>query len=131
MKPIDPIEISRMIDGELNPEREKEIHSALTEDESLRREYENLISLDSALKFYGNEIMFQPNIQIPQSLPLRPVHFPLLGIPLLILHLSIKFLPALFSSVLVILLLFFVISWILRSLLRASDQECRILGATL
>ena len=131
MKPIDPTEISMMIDGELDPEREKIVCQAITEDESLRREYENLISLDSALKSYGNEIMFQPNVQIPQSLPLQPVHFPLLGIPLLILHIAIKFLSPILGSILVLSLLCFVISCILRSMLRASDQECRILGATL
>jgi len=129
MKPIDPTEISGFMDGELDSEREKEIRQAMTEDASLRLEYEKLSRLDAEFKSYGHQILFQPNVQIPRSLPLRPLHFPLLGIPLLILHIAIKFLPPVLSGVLVILLLCFVICWILRSLLQSSDQECLLLGA--
>jgi len=51
MKPIDPTEISGFMDGELDPDREKEIRNAMTENESLRREYEKLISFDAEVNY--------------------------------------------------------------------------------
>jgi anti-sigma factor RsiW len=123
MRPIDRTEISALLDGTLSPERADEVRRALGEDESLQREYEQLAALDVDLKTYARAMMFKPRVSLPESPAVLRFPVPLVVSVLLLLRVIVKAIPPIVGSGLEVFVLVLVIVWLLKSLIRASDQE--------
>jgi len=128
MKPIDRTEISALLDGELSPQRADLVRRALAEDDALRREYEQLAALDADLKAHAQAMMFTPQVSLPESPAGFRFHVPLLISVLILLRVVLKVMPPVLGSCLEILVLVIVITWMLKSLIRASDQDCQLLA---
>ncbi len=128
MKPIDRTEISAMLDGELSPERADLVRRALAEDDALRREYEQLAALHADLKAHAQAVMFQPQVSLPESPSGFRFRVPLVIFVLLLLRVVLKAIPPVLGSGLEIFVLILVITWMLKSLIRASDQDCQLLA---
>jgi anti-sigma factor RsiW len=132
MKPIDPAEISALLDGELPAERAEQVRRAIAEDEALRLEYEEIVALDTDLKACAQAAVFHPRV----SLDVEPAtRIPLIALVVgcLLLRLVVKTAPSLGATGLEVAtgleigaLLFFV-GWTLRCLLAASEHEARLL----
>lgn len=129
MKSIDRTEISALLDGELSPERAALVRRALAEDDSLRSEYEQLAALDTELKAYAQALMFQPHVALPESPAGFRFPVTLVIFVFLILRVVLKSIPPVLGSSLEIFVLLLVITVLLKSLLRASDQDCQLLAS--
>ena len=70
MKPIEPSELSGYLDGELEPDRIREVEAALATDPLLRAEYHALADADRAWKSAAHIAAFVPNTQLPSGSPL-------------------------------------------------------------
>ena len=97
MKSIDPAEISALLDGELSPERADQVRRAITEDDSLRRLYGQLVGLDADLKAYVAAAMFRPRLSVAQEPSVKGFRVLLMTLALLITRLAVKFLPTSFG----------------------------------
>ena len=64
MKPIEPTELSGYLDGELEPDRLREVEAALARDSSLRADYEALANADRAWKSIARSAAFVPDTQL-------------------------------------------------------------------
>ena len=127
MEKIDRAKISALIDGELSKEEAELVHKAIMEDESLRKEYEEISKLNGELKSYAQTVMFRPEVTFPKSttsfnLPVSTIIF-----TILILRLFLKLIPSVIGGCLEIIVLGFVVSYVLQYLIRISNQERQIL----
>ena len=124
MKPVDSVELSALLDGELPSERADEVRRALAEDLSLRQEYEELARLDAHLKAQGEAAVFPPRI----SLAGRPFAHRFRLVPAVFALLAFRFIlkavPIPAAVGLELLALVFFLGWALQELIAASDQEC-------
>jgi anti-sigma factor RsiW len=71
--PIDPAELSALIDGELPPERARKVEALIAQDPALRAEFETLRGLDARWRANASAALFEPMVRLPQA----PAHFPL------------------------------------------------------
>lgn len=62
MKPVDPAELSALLDGELSPERSREVEAAIASDPELRAEWEQLRTLDARWRSAAATAAFRPQI---------------------------------------------------------------------
>jgi hypothetical protein len=124
MKPVDPAEISALMDGELPAERAEEVRRAIAEDPALRREYEEIVALDANVKAYAEAALFRPRVVIAVETA-GPIPVVPLVIGCLLLRLVLKSAPFLVGTGLEICALVFVVTWALQRLLAASEQEGR------
>ena len=69
MKPIDPAELSGLLDGELAPEREAEVRRALASDPKLAAEFERLRGFDSSARICAKTAEFAPGRAILRQEP--------------------------------------------------------------
>lgn len=67
MNPVDPIELSGYMDGELDPARALEVASALDLDQRLQAEFELLASLDDQLQSTARLADFQVTIHLADA----------------------------------------------------------------
>jgi anti-sigma factor RsiW len=65
MKPIEPAELSAYLDHELEPRRQREIESALAQDEALRTEFAALARLDATWRDAAASARFRPGVRLP------------------------------------------------------------------
>jgi anti-sigma factor RsiW len=72
MKPIEGIELSGYLDGELEPDRAREVEAALERDPVLRAEFEALAEADKEWKSAGRLAGFVPQAQLPKKKSLVP-----------------------------------------------------------
>jgi anti-sigma factor RsiW len=79
--PIDPAELSALIDGELPPERARAIEALIAGDPALRAEYEGLRALDARWREAAGEAMFMPEVRLAPA----PVRIPLVGVAAVVL----------------------------------------------
>ena len=75
MKPIEPFELSGYLDGELEPDRVRELEAVLARDPALRAEYEALANADREWKSTARLAAFVPDTQVRFSKPFT--HSPL------------------------------------------------------
>lgn len=127
MKPIEPAEISALLDGELSGQRADEVRRAIAEDESLRQVYEKLADLDGDLKACAAQAAFRPRVSIraPSALGVRVLAMAAL---MLLVRLTVKLLPFGLAEVLELAVLALVVGWLLTGLLRASEEDRRRLA---
>jgi anti-sigma factor RsiW len=130
MKPVDPAEVSALLDGELSPNRAKEVRCAIAEDSELRRVHEELSAIHRDLMTCAVAARFQPRISFVKSTSFPAVGILILGLAMLILRLTVKLLPlgvgvAFQATALVLVLL-----WVFSCLPRLTrDGRGRIGGA--
>ena len=130
MKPVDPAEISALLDGELSPERAEQVRRALDEDGELRRVFENLSVVHEDLTACGVAARFRPRISLPGS-----TRFPAVGVlgftvAMLVLRVTAKLVPLSVGVVFQAAALALVLWWMSSCLLRfALDERRRIAGS--
>jgi anti-sigma factor RsiW len=125
MKPVDPAEISALLDGELPPSRAAEVRRAIAQSDSLRRAYEQLAAIDVDLKAYAAKAVFHPQLWIAEKPSGRDLR--LLGVALLLLavRLAVKVVPASIGLGLESVVLVLVVGWLLHRLVGASEEDRR------
>ena len=72
MQPIDPVELSAYLDGELEPIRAREVAAALATDSSLRSQYDALASADVAWKTAAETAQFEIQLEKPEAIEISP-----------------------------------------------------------
>ncbi|MCX7011938.1 MAG: hypothetical protein NTW86_05120 [Candidatus Sumerlaeota bacterium] len=134
MKPIDPMELSALLDGELSPERADQVRRAIAQDELLRREYEELAALDADLRARAQAATFAPRVSFPEAavVPNAAASFrpPMILGALAFMAARLALMaapPALVTSVGIVALTL-IVTWGLRRLLRAAAREQRRLA---
>lgn len=65
MRPIDPAELSALLDGELDASRAAEVRAALAGDAALRAQYEALAQADAQLRAFAASLELNPRIRLP------------------------------------------------------------------
>ena len=131
MKPIDPMELSALLDGELSPERADQVRRAIAEDESLRREYEELAALDADLKARAQAAVFAPRVSfldaaaLPGAAVFAPLPLIIVVLALMAARLALKAAPAALDVGLETGALALVVTWGLRRLLAAAARDQR------
>ena len=65
MRPVEPEEISALLDGELAPGRAEEVRRAIAEDRGLRELYQQFADMDSDLNSYAAACQFNPRLSLP------------------------------------------------------------------
>jgi anti-sigma factor RsiW len=125
MRPIDPAEISALIDGELPPERVQEVRRAIAEDASLRRVYDELAAMDAKLTASAARAMFQPEVVLPGAVTGDSSRVFLTAILLVVLRLAMKLASPELATGMAIVMLAVVVGWVLQRLAQASEEECR------
>ena len=92
MNPIQPEELSALIDGELDPQREREIRTELAVNAQLRTELDTLRRLDASVRAAAEKAAFDPSITFaPRSEFPWASMFALVGM-LLFIRFAVKFL---------------------------------------
>jgi anti-sigma factor RsiW len=122
MKPVDPAEISALLDGELSDQRAAEVRRAIARDESLRQAYEQLAALDGDLKACAAEVMFRPRLSTVEARNLPAAHVLSLAVLALMVRLAVRLLPLGFSLALEAGVLAVVVWWVVGVLIRASEE---------
>ena len=125
MRPIDPAEISALIDGELPPERAQEVRRAIAEDASLRRVYDELAAIDAHLTASAARTMFQPEVVLPGAVTGDSSRVFLTAMLLVVLRLVMKLASPELATGMAIVMLVIVVGWVLQRLAQASEEECR------
>jgi anti-sigma factor RsiW len=125
MSPIDPAELSALIDGELPPERAGEVRRALAADPELRAVYDRLVHLDGSWKAAAAGAAFPPRVALGTRPGISLAGIALVAVGLLALRLVLKLLPPFSAPVLIleVLGLILVAGWGLRQLVRVSERD--------
>jgi hypothetical protein len=93
MKPVSREEISAIFDGELTPDRAKEVRHAIVENEQLRRIHDQMAETDIALSSFATACQFEPHVSLPNTSPVLGLHFFAVALSLLIIRIVAKALP--------------------------------------
>ena len=127
MKPVDPAEISALLDDALPPERAGQVRRALAEDSELRRVYENLSSVHRDLAACGAAARFRPRIVLTDGTRYPAVEILGLALVMLALRVTVKFVPWGMGIVFQAAALAVVLWWVTSCLLRlARDDRWRL-----
>lgn len=122
MGSIDPSELSASLDGELPAEACDRVRAALAADDSLRKQYEQLMALDAKWRSAASGAQFRPNVQLenPKS---RIVPIAVLGCALLVVRLAIKAPPPAIGAAIDCVLLTLMVSWGFGRILRFAESD--------
>jgi anti-sigma factor RsiW len=127
MNPIDPAELSALLDGELTPQRADEVRAAIQHDPSLKTEFERLRRLDAACREAAATAEFQPQVTIaPHTNDWSWAAPAGMGVILLV----VRFLPkmwdlALLGAVLHVAAMAIVLWWIVRLVSQEEKRPTR------
>ncbi len=69
MNPLDPAELSALLDGELDPRRAAEVQALIAADPGVGAEYESLRLADARLRTLAAPAQFQPRVALPAPAP--------------------------------------------------------------
>jgi anti-sigma factor RsiW len=125
MSPIDPSELSALLDGELPAWRAEEVRQALAADPGLRSRYEQLARLDTVWKASAAHLAVPARVSLGQGIRRRRLRMAGTVLGLLSLRLVLKLVPMLLGAGLALVVFVFVAGWGLSRLLRESDEDCR------
>jgi anti-sigma factor RsiW len=126
MLPIDPVELSAFLDGELPARRAEEVRAALAQDPVLRQSYELLVVREVDWNARAAATMFRPRVRIPRApVANRFVTAAAVVLGLLLLRMTLKALPPLYGAGLEALLLAIVVGWGLRPIMQTTDADRR------
>ena len=123
MQPVDPAELSALLDGELPASRAEEIRAALRQDPQLQRTYDQLVALDADWKERASTAMFQPQVSleerfIPGGWLVTAAILVLLGF-----RIAVKLQSPLLGSCLEVLLLAMLVGYGLHRIMHATDAD--------
>ena len=85
MSTVRPEELSALLDGELDPQREREVRAQLATDPALSRELESLRRLDAQWATAGAAARFVPTVSLPTNAVAREVRWPVAALLLILL----------------------------------------------
>jgi anti-sigma factor RsiW len=96
MKPVEPEELSAFLDGELDPERSREIEMQIESDPVLRAEFDELARTDVLWRAAAATAAFEPRVHLPMAANRWAwlAGFPALIGALLVLRMLPKFIEA-------------------------------------
>lgn len=123
MTPIDPAELSALLDGELSAERAAVVRQALADDPALRAEYEAMLRCDTAWKAAAATARFTPQVSLHQSLWGYRLRAAGVVSGLLLLRIALKVMPSALAVPIETVLLTVLLVWGVRRLLVASEAE--------
>ena len=123
MSPIDPAELSALLDGELPAPHAEEVRAALAVDPALATQFERLAGLDAEWKGCAAALEFRPRVSLRRARLHRSLRATVLLLGIVGLRLVLKIaLPSL--EVVVALAMFAVVAgWGVGYLLRASEED--------
>jgi anti-sigma factor RsiW len=123
MTPIDSVELSGYLDGELSPERTEAVRRALAEDPALAKQFSALQSLDRDWKSAGMAVAFSPQV----SLRRRLWHYRALSaatvVGLLGLRMLLKVSPLYLGLTVEAIGLLVTLFWGVNRMLKASEED--------
>jgi hypothetical protein len=125
VKPIEPEEISGLLDGELTQQRADEVRRAIGEDESLGAIYRRLAAMDKDLKRCAEAAMFEPRVSIADTPTTRGIELAYVTVLLLAARALVKFLPFAVGIGLETVALVLVVSWVIVRLVKAAEPDDR------
>jgi|SRR5690606_33942725 len=67
MKKVQNVELSALLDGELDSQRAEVVRSAINGDPALREEFDALAQLDARLRSAAEEAAFMPDVSFPAA----------------------------------------------------------------
>lgn len=123
MKPIDPAEISALLDGELMPKRAAEVRRAIAGDQSLRQIHDRMALVDADLRDYSANLSFEPRVVLPAATSGDGVRIFLVALAFVMLRLATKLMTPALATGLMVVVLVGVAVWVLRRLIKASDDD--------
>lgn len=130
MKPVEPAEVSALLDGELSPERAAQVRQAISEDSKLRSVYEELSAVHRDLTVCAAAAQFQPRISLAQSTSHPAVGVLGFALGLLVFRVIVKLLPMGIGAALQVTALALILWWVSSYLLRlVHDERWRFAGA--
>jgi anti-sigma factor RsiW len=130
MKPVDPAEVSALLDGELSPERAEQVRRAIAEDSELRCVFEELSAVHRDLITCAVAARFHPRISLAKSTSFPAVGVLGLTLAMLTLRLMVKLLPLGIGVAFQATALVLVLLWVFFYLVPLThDEGWRIVGA--
>lgn len=119
MSPVQPEELSALLDGELSPERAQEVRAQVAGDSSLAKELEMLAHLDTRWRALATAAAFEPRVNLPRRNQFwRWASVPTGVVALTGIRLAPKFLDSAFLgvslNVLALVLLLSAVIWLLK-----------------
>ena len=124
MTPIEPFELSALLDGELDASRAEEVRWAMARDPALRRAFERFSALDADWRASAEGVMIEPAVTFTPRSHRRPIVLAsILVLVLLLIRLSLKAQPPLIGSAFDAVLLVALIGWGLRRMVEATDVD--------
>jgi hypothetical protein len=125
MNPIDPAELSALLDGELPARRAQEVRHALRVDPALASAFESLARLDGACKAQAAGLAFTPGVSLQRGLLRHWLWTGGVMLGLVALRLGLKLAPSPFESGVALVLFALVLGWGVKYLMEASEGDCR------
>lgn len=122
MKPIDPMEVSALVDGELTPQRAAEVRQAIARDAALREIYEQFTMVDADLNRYAAASTFNPRVSLSSAIGTTRLYLPHIILALLAARLIVKLTPLGFGITLQAVILLALLAWIVARLVRLADD---------
>jgi anti-sigma factor RsiW len=110
--PVDPAELSALIDGELPPERGREVEALLAQDPALRAEYEALRAQDARWRQAAGAATFVPAVDLGQASDVPLPWLAAIVLVLLAARLGGKFIGSLGPSLLLNLVALALVGWV-------------------
>jgi anti-sigma factor RsiW len=123
MKPIDPAEISALLDGELPVDRAEEVRRAIAEDPAIRLAYDQLAAMDADLTACAAAAVFHPRVSIPAAPRLAELGVVPLAILMLVVRVAAKLVATGPGLAMQVAALAVVVGWILGRLIRVSQED--------
>lgn len=123
MKPIDPAEISGLLDGELSPARADEVRQAIAENSALRQLHDSLVALDVEWKAAAATAAFHPNTAYSGARESLRVNSFAVVTGLLVLRLVIKASSPSMGFLIQLALMAALLGWGLQWLLRVLAKD--------
>ncbi len=122
MNPIDPAELSALMDGELTPERAAEVRAAIAQDAGLKAEFDRLQGMDADWRAAASGAAFRPRVDLAAGAAAWPAALWVLGLCVLT---ALRFLPKLIDAALLGTALHgaafaIIVVWVIRALGRSG-----------
>lgn len=123
MKPVNPAEVSALLDGELSPERAEQVRRAIAENSELRCVFEELSAVHRDLITCSAAARFRPRISLASSMRFPAVSVFGLAAAMLVLRVTAKLVPLGVGVAFQATALALVLWWVFSRLLRLAHDE--------
>jgi anti-sigma factor RsiW len=129
MSPLDPAELSALLDGELSPARAEEVRCSIAADPALRAVYDRLVGQDAQWKAGAAQLTFQPQATLGRGLLRRRLRGAALVLGVVGFRLGLKLAPAPLEFAVALLGFALVAGWGVSFFLRATEEDCARLAS--